>query len=132
MRDVLQEYLKQYRQKLSIRRAKKQTRIANKAPKLTPEYIEEIMQKYIVPHNKELTYGIKVSNTTNSIYLELHYRNAKGKIRFSDHDTRRPVQSLNFNERADSTKQIVNIIQTRIKNLEYKSTMIMFEKLKRK
>lgn len=128
----LKQYIEEHRQRTLKNRELRKLRISNEAPKLTISYIDNIMKTYIIPHNKELTYELTESKSTESIYLTLKYRNAKGKIRFSDHDTKKHLQSLNLNEENYSTKSIVNTIQVRVRDLVYKSMMIAFQKLKKK
>ncbi len=94
---------------------------------LNTTYIDNIMNKYILPRNKDVTYELYGAVRTNSIYLKLFYGRAVGWIRFSDHESKYKIETLSNAEQEITLAQVITTIQNRINKLHYKSKMIAFE-----
>ena len=99
---------------------------------LNTTYIDNIMQKYILPKNKEITYELYKAVRTNSIYLKLFCRRATGWIRFSDHNSKYKIETISNEEQEIEPAQVITTIQNRINKLEYKSKMLAFECIENK
>ena len=92
---------------------------------LAEDYLANIMTKYVIPKYPKVTYFIHKAEKTNSIYLTLVYERAKSTIRFSDHNSKYKMQSLDVNDKVD-TNEVINTILNRAKGLRYKSVMRAF------
>lgn len=98
---------------------------------LKTTYIDNIMQKYILPRNKEVTYELYKAVKTNSLYLKLMYRRADCWIRFSDHNTNANIETLSIENQDIDPADVINTIQNRINKLSYKSKMEAFRMIEK-
>lgn len=100
--------------------------------KLNEEYFDRVIKKYILPENKDLKYWLKLSKTTDSVYLYLKVNNAKGVVRFSNHKSLKKMQSVDIQIDTElSTKKIINIIKKRIRQIKQKSLLGAFDKIEK-
>lgn len=109
-------------------KVKKQGKLSNL--KLDKNYIEDIMRGYILPKYKGLTYNIKESQSTDSVYLEMFYGRASCCVRFSDHRTKKHIETLNSKEEIQAG-EVITTIDNRAKGLQFKSKMMAFEEIRR-
>ena len=98
---------------------------------LNTTYIDKIMNKFVLPKYKDITYKLYKAKTTDSIYLQLVYNKADSWMRFSDHQSNKNVQTLNISEKEFNAGEVIQAIEKRIKGLYYKSKMIAFEALEK-
>ena len=116
------------KQKKMKLKSKKKDKLSNL--KLDKSYIEDIMRGYILPKYKGLTYNIKESHSTDSVYLEMFYGRASCCVRFSDHDTKRHLETLNAKQEIQAG-EVITTIDNKARGLQFKSKMMAFEELKK-
>lgn len=99
--------------------------------KLNTTYIDKIINKFILPKYKDITYTLYKAKRTDSIYLQLKTSRAESWMRFSNHQTKNNVQTLDVSEKDFNAGEVIQAIEKRIRGLYYKSKMRAFEELEK-
>lgn len=98
---------------------------------LNTTYIDKIMNKFILPKYKDLSYKLYKAQSTDSLYLQLKVNRADCWMRFSDHQSKKNIQTLDVSEKEFNAGEVIQAIEVRIKGLYYKSKMMAFEALEK-
>ena len=136
--NTLKDYVLDKHNKHRAAKNKKIERIkADRQFVLNEESIKALVDSQIIPSNKDLTYTINKSKTTNSYYVKFRLGDVTSTTRISDHMPRK-----NFKEKhgsvvnAETTKKIIlELFNQRIVDLRYKYKQVsfkMFDYLQRK
>ena len=99
--------------------------------KLNTTYIDKIMNKFILPKYKDIDYKLYKAQSTNSLYLQLKVNRADCWMRFSDHQSKKNIQTLDISEKEFNAGEVIQAIEVRIRGLYYKSKMLAFEALEK-
>ena len=91
---------------------------------LDSEIIEKEIKK-ILQKNSDITYGMKSSNTTLSIYLRLYLGDCKHTLRISDHLTKKTDVKTLLIQKNTKLKTVINFINSGIKTLR----LVHFQKV---
>ena len=98
---------------------------------LNTTYVDKIMSKFILPKYKDLSYKLYKAKSTDSLYLQLKVNRADCWMRFSDHQSKKCIQTLDVSEKEFNAGEVIQAIEVRVKGLYYKSKMMAFEELEK-
>ena len=98
---------------------------------LNTTYIDKIMNKFVLPKYKDLSYKLYKAKSTDSLYLQLKVNRADCWMRFSDHQSKKCIQTLDVSEKEFNAGEVIQAIEVRVKGLYYKSKMMAFESLEK-
>lgn len=87
---------------------------------LDVDYTVKILNKYIKPNYENLSYNVRQSDESYSIYIELNYRGVGTLIRLSDHPDPNKHLIFHYVGRATKVSKIVSIVKNRIKRINTK------------
>lgn len=126
----LDDYVKQYQERLKQQKIEKQARLEKKKFKLDEECIRAILDNQVMPYYKGMRYEIYKSKTTNSYYVKFWKENSYVTARVSDHESF--VGAIGSTVDEETTKaEITAMFKNRIKALDWKRTCHLFDELKK-
>lgn len=77
-----------------------------------------ILDKFIKPSYNTVSYNVRMSETSPSIYIELSYRNKTRLIRLSNHPDPNNHLVLNYVGKRTKVSKIVSIIKNVLKRID--------------
>lgn len=97
--------------------------------KLTIEETEKVLNSYIKPYYKDITYNVRKSDISNSIYVDFYKDGIRKGVRLSDH----PIDTMKYNYISKRTryKKVVSIFRNALKCFDKDNIMKCFDELKK-
>lgn len=90
----------------------------NKKYKLDVDETIKILDKFIKPNYDTVSYNVRMSNISPSIYIELSYRNKTRLVRLSNHPDPNNHLILNYVGKQTKVSKIVSIIKNVLKRID--------------
>ena len=95
--------------------------------KLTVDETNKVLNTYIKPYYKDISYTVRQSDVSKSIYVDFYKNGVRKGVRLSDH----PINTMRYNYISKRTRynKIVSIFKNAIKSFERHDIMQYFDKL---
>lgn len=77
-----------------------------------------------------VTYSIKESDSTNSMYVRFYYNERKKTVRISDHSSSKSMPSNNFMDEGKSMGSLERFLINNVKALKKSAFYDLFDKIK--
>lgn len=96
--------------------------------KLTIEETEKVLNSYIKPYYKDITYTVRKSDVSDSIYVDFYKNGVRRSVRLSDH----PIKTMRYNYISKRTRysKVVSIFINAIKGFDRSDILKYFDKIK--
>lgn len=102
--------------------------ILNKYFTLNIEETNKVLNTYIKPYYKDITYVVRKSEISNSIYVDFYKDGVRKGVRLSDH----PINTMRYNYISKRTryKKVVSIFKNALKSFKHQSIDDCFNAIK--